>query len=71
MYQMYEITDEASLKHAIRDYIRFYSEERLQDSYHCKTSIEVLNEALASNKSRGYPIPPNKRIEKYKENWFA
>ena len=23
MYQMYEIMDEASLKHAIRDYIRF------------------------------------------------
>ena len=31
MYQMYEITDESSLRFAIKDYIRFYSEERPQD----------------------------------------
>lgn len=71
MYQMYEITDEASLKHAIRDYIRFYSEERPQDRYHCKTPLEVRNEALASDKPTEYPIPQNKRIEKYKEKWCA
>lgn len=71
MYQMYEITDEASLKHAIRDYIMFYSEERPQDRYHCKTPLEVRNEALASDKPIEYPIPPNKRIEKYKEKWCA
>lgn len=71
MYQMYEITDEASLKHAIRDYIRFYSEERPQDRYHCKPPLEVRNEALASDRPIEYPIPPNKRIEKYKEKWCA
>lgn len=71
MYQMYEITDEASLKHAIRDYIRFYSEERPQDRYHCKTSLEVRKEALESDKPIEYPISPNKRIEKYKEKWCA
>ncbi len=71
MYQMYEITDEASLKHAIRDYMRFYSEERPQDRYHCKTPLEVRNEALASDHPIEYPIPPNKRIEKYKEKWCA
>lgn len=71
MYQMYEITDAASLKHAIRDYIRFYSEERPQDRYHCKTPLEVRNEALASDKPTEYPIPQNKRIEKYKEKWCA
>lgn len=69
MYQMYEITDETSLKHAIRDYIRFYSEERLQDRYHCKTPLEVQNEALTLEKPIEYPIPPNKHIEKYKEKW--
>lgn len=37
MYQMYEITDESSLRFAIKDYIRFYSEERPQDRYCCKT----------------------------------
>lgn len=71
MYQMYEITDEASLKHAIRDYMRFYSEERPQDRYHCKTPLEARNEALASDQPAEYPIPPNKRIEKYKEKWCA
>ena len=71
MYQMYEITDETSLKHAIRDYMRFYSEERPQDRYHCKTPLEVRTEALASDKPMAYPIPKNKRIEKYKEKWCA
>lgn len=37
MYQMYEITDKASLRYAIKEYLRFYSEERPQDRYHCKT----------------------------------
>ena len=27
MYQMYEIIDEVSLRYAIKDYLRFYSEE--------------------------------------------
>lgn len=36
MYQMYDITDESSLRFAIKDYIRFYSEERPQDRYHAK-----------------------------------
>lgn len=71
MYQMYKITDESSLRHAIRDYIRFYSEERPQDRYHCKTPLEVRNEALASNKPAEYPIPKNKCIKRYKEKWCA
>jgi len=29
MYQMYEIIDEVSLRYAIKDYLRFYSEELL------------------------------------------
>lgn len=71
MYQMYEITDEASLRHAIEDYLRFYSEERPQDRYHCKTPLEVRQEALASQAPIEYPIPENKRISKYKEKWCA
>ena len=69
MYQMYEITDEASLRYAIKDYLRFYSEERPQDRYHCKTPLGVRQEALASDVPREYPIPENKRINKYKEKW--
>lgn len=71
MYQMYEITDEVSLRYAITDYIRFYSEERPQDRYHCKTPMEVRMEALSSKKPVQYPIPENKRIKKYKEKWIA
>lgn len=69
MYQMYEITDEASLRYAIKDYLRFYREERPQDRYHCKTPLGVRQEALASDVPREYPIPENKRINKYKEKW--
>ena len=71
MYQMYEIADEASLRYAITDYMRFYSEERPQDRYHCKTPLQVRMEALSSDKPVKYPIPKNKRIEKYKQKWVA
>ena len=67
MYQMYEITNEESLRFAITDYIRFYSEERPQDRYHCKTRME----ALSSEHPAEYLIPRNKRIEKYKKRWCA
>ena len=48
MDQMYEIRDESSLRYAVKDYLRFYSEERPQDRYHCKTPAEVRQEALAA-----------------------
>ena len=66
MYQMHQITDETSLRHAINDYIRFYSEERPQDRYHCKTPLKVHLEALKSDFPIEYPIAENKRIIKYK-----
>ncbi|EHL18251.1 hypothetical protein HMPREF9628_02114 [Peptoanaerobacter stomatis] len=71
MYQMYEITDEESLRYAINDYMRFYSEERLQERFHCKTPLEVRTEALSIKTPIEYPISENKRIEKYKEKWTA
>lgn len=54
---MYEITDEASLRHAINDFIRFYSTERPQD-----TPLKVRNEAMQSDQVQAYPIAQNKRI---------
>ena len=71
MYQMYEIMDEASLRHAIKDYLRFYSEERLQERFNCKTPLEVRTEALAMSEPSQYPITENKKIKKYKEKWCA
>ena len=62
---------QTSLRFAITDYIRFYSEERPQDRYQCKTPLEVRMEALSSDKPVKYPIPKNKRIEKYKQKWVA
>ena len=71
MYQMYEIIDESSLRFAIKDYIRFYRDERLQDRFHNKTPLQVRTEALATANPTTYPIPENKRINKYKEKWCA
>ncbi|TRW26267.1 IS3 family transposase [Criibacterium bergeronii] len=71
MYQMYEITDEKSLRYEIKDYIRFYAQERLQDRFNCKTPLEVTTEALYTSKPIEYPIPENNRILKYKEKWTA
>ncbi|SHK29755.1 Integrase core domain-containing protein [Hathewaya proteolytica DSM 3090] len=71
MYQMYDITDEASLRLAINDYIRFYSTERPQDRYHCKTPLEVRMEALHTTVPEQRPIQENKRVKKYKEKWFV
>ena len=71
MYQMYEITDEESLRLAIHNYMHFYSEERPQDRYNCKTPLEVRKEALASDEPTAYPIAENKRIKKYKAKWVA
>lgn len=66
MYQMYNITDEKSLRLAIDGYMKFYTEKRPQDRYHCKTPLEVRKEALSSDNVKKYPIPENKRIKKYK-----
>ncbi|GAA0068277.1 hypothetical protein UT300002_30610 [Clostridium perfringens] len=71
MYQMYEVIDETSLIYAIKDYIRFYSNERTQSRYSCKALAEVRAEALNSEFPIIYPIPKNRRIEKYKEKWSA
>ena len=71
MYQMYKITDEISLRNAIKDYMRFYRDERPQSRYNCKTPAEVRSEALSSAVPQAYPIAKNKRIEKYKAKWCA
>ena len=71
MYQLYEVTDESTLRFAIKDYSRFYSEERPQDRYHCKTPLEVRTEAFSAEQTTEYLIPRNRRIEKYKARWCA
>lgn len=71
MYAMYDITDEASLIHAIISYIDFYNNVRLQRRYGNKAPMQVRKEALVSDNPTQYPIPENKRIKKFKEKYVA
>lgn len=71
MYCLHEINDEISLRIAIDKYIDFYNNARPQERYDCKTPTEVRTEALAAEMPTQYPIPENKRIQKYKEKWVA
>ncbi|MCR5795374.1 MAG: IS3 family transposase [Solobacterium sp.] len=69
LYLLYEIHDEASLIDSIKDYIRYYNEERLQERFGGQTPEQVREAALLAIKQdkqpKDYPIPENKRIEKY------
>ena len=49
----------------------FYSTERTQARFKGKTPAEVCAEALATDTPAQYPIPVNKRIQKYKARYAA
>ncbi len=71
MYQMYDITDERSLSEAIDSYMKFYTEGRPQERFRCMTPGEVRRLALTAGEPEQFPIPVNKRIQKYKSRWNA
>ena len=71
MYYLDTFTDEQSLRNAIADYMTFYSNERVQTRFKGKTPAEVRSEALATDTPVQYPIPVNKRIQKYKARYVA
>jgi len=71
MYCMFDVTDEASLRNAIEKYMDFYTNERPQERFGGKTPAQVRNEAMLTDKPTDYPIPENKRIQKYKAKWAA
>ena len=71
MYYLNTFTDEASLRKAIADYMTFYNTERMQERFKGKTPAEVRAEALATDTPVQYPIPENKRIQKYKARYAA
>ena len=71
MYYLNHFADEASLRKAIADYMTFYSTERMQERFGGKTPAEVRSEALVANTPTQYPIPVNKRIQKYKARYTA
>jgi len=71
MYCMFDITDEASLRKAIAKYMDFYTNERPQERFDGKTPAQVRQEAMLTDAPKDYPIPENKRIQKYKAKWAA
>ncbi|MBR5489456.1 MAG: IS3 family transposase [Firmicutes bacterium] len=71
MYCLYVITDEATLKAAIDNYIHFYNYDRPQERYDWKPPAQVRKDAIEASTPALYPIPENRRIKKYKENWVA
>lgn len=71
MYYLDTFTDEDSLRIAIADYMAFYSTERMQARFNGKTPAEVRAEALQADMPEQYPIPVNKRIQKYKARYAA
>ena len=71
MYYPNTFTDEDSLRNAIADYMSFYSNERIQERFKGKTPAEVRDEALVTDTPAQYPIPVNKRIQKYKARYAA
>ena len=60
-----------SLRSAIEKYIHFYNYERFQERFETRTPMEVRTEALNSRNPAPYPIPENKRIQKYKAKFAA
>lgn len=71
MYYLQTFQDEKSLRSAIERYIHFYNCERFQERFGNRTPMEVRIEALNSDCPVLYPIPENKRIQKYKAKFVA
>ena len=71
MYYLNTFTDGAALRDAIANYMTFYITERIQARFGGKTPAEVRAEALATDMPAQYPIPANKRIQKYKARYAA
>lgn len=71
MYYLQTFENERMLRSAIEKYIHFYNYERFQERFENKTPMEVRKEALVADKPVQYPIPENKRIQKYKAKFAA
>ena len=71
MFYLNKFKDEATLRAAIDEYISFYNCERLQERFGNRSPMEVRRAALAAREPAQYPIPENKRIQKYKARFAA
>ena len=71
MYYLQKFENEKSLHSAIEKYIHFYNYERFQERFNGYSPMETRTKALNSIKPASYPIPVNKRIQKYKRKYAA
>ena len=71
MYNLRKFNSREELWKAIEEFIRYYNEGRYQARFGFRAPLEVRAEALASEKPEQYPIPENKRIQKYKAKYVA
>ena len=71
MYYLETFKDQNALRTAIDKYIHFYNYERFQERFGNQTPMEVRMTALTSDKPALYPIPENKRIQRYKAKFAA
>ena len=71
IYSFWKFTSEEELRRAIEDFIRYYNEGRYQARFGFRSPAEVRAEAFASTEPKQYPIPENRRIQKYKQRYVA
>ena len=71
MYNLRRFTSESELRRAIAEFIQYYNEGRFQARFGFRAPAEVRAEGLASPEPPQYPIPENRRIQKYKRRYVA
>ncbi len=71
MYNLRKFNSEEELRSAIEEFIQYYNEGRYQARFGYRAPAEVRAAALASKKPVQYPIPENRRIQKYKQKYVA
>ena len=71
MYNLREFTSEEELRSAIEEFIRYYNKGRYQARFGYQAPAEVRAAALSSTEPTQYPIPENRRIQKYKQRYVA
>ena len=71
MYYLRKFTSEEELRSAIENFIRYYNEGRFQARFGFRAPAEVRAEALGNISPAQYPIPVNRRIQKFKQRYAS
>ena len=59
----------SALSSTIDKYMKYYNESRYQARYGFQAPLEIRKAAFETGSPKQYPIPRNRRIEKYKSKW--